>query len=108
MNALDGIIAITVLIMGFGIILSGISSANNSFTKSNDALIAKTMAIACASNIDSMYSNSANLIEQEIKCIPNEFTQTATYNNATKESQTTTKTAKEFSIEVNILDHYLD
>jgi len=107
LNSIEAIIALTIMLGGFGIIISSINEMQNDYNESSDILRAKTQAINCAAIIDSIYSNSATTRDAELNCLAERFEVKAKYNNKTKESQTAAETANELAIEVKTLDHYI-
>lgn len=107
MNSIEAIIALTIMLAGIGIILTSITYVQEKYFETNSTISAKTQAISCASIIDSIYSNSATTYNGEINCTTEKINVKATHEKKTKESQTTTETINELTIEVKTLDHYL-
>ncbi len=108
MNSIEAIIALIVMLAGLGAILTSINYVQEDYSQANDTLTAKTQAISCATIIDSIYSNSATTHNEELNCLTESYNVKSTHNNKTKESQTTTETINELTIEVKTLDHYIN
>ena len=108
MNSLDAIIALAALMAGCGTLLGAITSERDAAADAMDSLEAKTGALACASIIDSIYSNSAEGYEKEFSCGAGDRNVSMAVRRKTKTVPIITSAKKALSLEVETLAHYLE
>ena len=106
MNSFDAIIALCALLFGFAIMLGVVNEQKMNVEGVINSTNAKTNALECASIIDSMFSNSAEEYNNELKCGGNGSEVNYNAQGKTKTAKTLTPINKTTLLEVKILEHY--
>jgi hypothetical protein len=106
MNSIEAIIALSALMLCFGIIIFTINAQKSNQEESTASALAKIKSLECAAKIDSLFSNSGTEIKKVLKCTAKG--KTVSYSNGiiTKNSETLLENQKSEEIGEGILEHY--